>query len=270
MQKLIDTIKSFNHCSEKRILPYSIYSSIKTQHILNVPIAKPLLIVVLSGTKELGKNAQSTARSGYFAFLSNKTSIDMRNIPKNQEYLALLIDFEYSDFNGLQKNLKTREDIIMGEVSPPLEKILSQFIEWSHIAPKEIWSLRKQEILHLLYLSGFDHIGSMSEASGFTHKVRDIINEDLSQDIKLTTLCLRLGVSESTLRRKLKLENTNLQKIKDQARLGLGLHLIQTTLEPIGIISGLCGYTSQSRFTDKFKQLFRITPSDLRKTRMTD
>ena len=88
--------------------------------------------------------------NSYFAFLSNESSLDMRNIPKNQEYLALLIDFEYSDFNGLQKELSTREDIIMGEVSSALEKTLSQFIEWSHIAPKEIWSLRKQEILHLL------------------------------------------------------------------------------------------------------------------------
>jgi AraC-like DNA-binding protein len=270
MQKLIDTIKSFNSCSEKRELPYSIYSSLKIQHILNVPIVKPLLVIVLSGTKELGKNAQSTARSGHFAFLSNESSLDMRNIPKNQEYLALLIDFEYSDFNGLQKELSTREDIIMGEVSSALEKTLSQFIEWSHIAPKEIWSLRKQEILHLLYHSGFEHIGSIAQAPGFSHKVHGIINEDLSKDIKLTTLCLRLGVSESTFRRKLKSENTNLQKIKDQARLGLGLHLIQTTLEPIGIISGLCGYMSQSRFTDKFKQLFHITPSELRKTRMTD
>ncbi len=270
MQKLIETIKNFNHCTKGRTLPYSIYSSMKTQHILNVPIVKPLLIIVLSGTKELGKNSQNTAKSGNFAFLSNKSSIDMRNIPKDQEYLALLIDFEYSDFRGLHKNSSKQEDIIMGEVSPSLEKVFSQFIEWSHIAPKEIWSFRKQEILHLLYHSGFVNICSVAQAPGFSQKVNDIINEDLSKDIKLNTLCLRLGVSESTFRRKLNLENTNLQKIKDQARLGLALHLIQTTLEPIGIISGLCGYSSQSRFTDKFKQLFHITPSELRKTRMTD
>jgi AraC-like DNA-binding protein len=31
-----------------------------------------------------------------------------------------------------------------------------------------------------------------------------------------------------------------------------------------------CGYQSQSRFTDKFKQFFGVTPTELRKTRMRD
>lgn len=270
MQNLIRTIKNLNSCAKGKTLPYSIYSSLKEQRILNVPIVNPLLIIVLSGVKEFGKNAQRSIKAGFFAFLSSENSLDIRNIPKGQEYLALLINFEYDDFKGLQKDFDNPDSIIIGEVSTALEKTLFQFIEWSHIAPKELWPLRKQEMLHLLYHSGFTNIGSMAQAPGFFHKVHDIVSEDLSKEMDLNILCLRLGVSESTFRRKLKAENTSFQEIKDQARLSLGLHLIQTTTDSIGYISGLCGYTSQSRFTEKFKQLFHITPSELRKTRMTD
>jgi AraC-like DNA-binding protein len=77
-------------------------------------------------------------------------------------------------------------------------------------------------------------------------------------------------MSESTLRRKLKVESTSVQEIKDSARLGLGLHLLQTSQHSIGIISDKCGYQSQSRFTERFKKQFGLTPSELRKTKMTE
>ncbi|WP_084683746.1 helix-turn-helix domain-containing protein [Psychromonas hadalis] len=49
-----------------------------------------------------------------------------------------------------------------------------------------------------------------------------------------------------------------------------GIHLLQTTHFSIGLISEKCGYQSQSRFTDRFKTLFGLTPSELRKTKMAD
>jgi AraC-like DNA-binding protein len=53
-------------------------------------------------------------------------------------------------------------------------------------------------------------------------------------------------------------------------KLGLGLHLLQTTLHSIVLIAEKCGYQSQSRFTDRFKGRFGLTPSELRKTKMVD
>lgn len=61
-----------------------------------------------------------------------------------------------------------------------------------------------------------------------------------------------------------------MQEIKDQARLGLGLHLLQTTHYSIVLIAEKCGYKSQSRFTDRFKERFGLTLSELQKTKMED
>nr|WP_281358241.1 helix-turn-helix transcriptional regulator [Pseudoalteromonas caenipelagi] len=80
-------------------------------------------------------------------------------------------------------------------------------------------------------------------------------------------ICDSLAMSESTLRRKLKSEGTTVQTIKDRAKLGLGLHLLQSTDYTIGVISQICGYQSQSRFTERFKSRFGLTPTQLRNTK---
>jgi len=68
---------------------FTLYTSIKEQNLLNVPIAKPLLIVVLSGHKELGVDNELICQSGEFIFLSDSPAINMRNIPKDNEYLTI-------------------------------------------------------------------------------------------------------------------------------------------------------------------------------------
>ena len=60
-------------------LPFSVYSSHKEQMITNVPIIKPLLIFILSGTKQLGKSGSVECLSGSFVFLSNRVNPSAAN-----------------------------------------------------------------------------------------------------------------------------------------------------------------------------------------------
>lgn len=83
-------------------LSFSIYSAYKEQKIRNVPITKPLLIAILSGVKELGRTENIVCEAGSFIFLSNSASIDMRNIPNQEEYFSLLIEFDFDDFKDLK------------------------------------------------------------------------------------------------------------------------------------------------------------------------
>lgn len=268
MHDLITIIKQI--AQNNNPLPFSIYSSVKEQHILNVPIYKPLLIMVLNGRKKIG--TEYYVEAGEFVFLSNTPSIDMRNIPDNTEYFALLIEFEFNDFNCFtHKNIKnTRNPFIQGKIDPILIQNLKQFIEWAAYAPPDIYSIRRQEILLLLNHLGHQQVQTIIEPPCLSHKIFNMIHNNIAEDLTVTALSTYLAMSESTLRRKLKAEGTSIQNIKDKARLGYGLHLVQTSFKPIGHIAEQCGYTSQSRFTDKFKKLFNITPTALRKTRMPD
>ena len=274
MSVLLSTIKNILNSTAinegNAVLPFSVYTSIKEQKLLNVPIAKPLLIVVLSGDKQLGNHHQLACHSGEFIFLSNSPAINMRNIPKEKEYFALLIEFEYEDFNGLQIPPSNEKDHLIGETTETLEKSLLQFVETSLWAPKEIWSLRKREILLLLCHMGHQDVLSLLGTPKITYQLHDMFVKQGFTTLTTELICNQLAMSESTLRRKLKLEGTSVVEVKDQARLGLSLHLLQTTTNSIGLIASECGYQSQSRFTERFKLRFGLTPSELRKTKVTD
>jgi AraC-like DNA-binding protein len=268
MNSLIRAIKKTMDITQQ--LPFAVYSSIKEQRLLNVPIAKPLFIAVLSGEKKLGKDNEIICNSGDFIFLSDGPAINMRNIPKETEYFALLIEFDYQDFYGLQTSLVNKHPFCIGEINARLAQCLQQYVEYSLWAPQELWSSRRKEIIQLLCFMGHKDILSMVANPKVGHKLHLLISKQLTEEMTLDTICEQLAMSESTLRRKLKAEGTSVQEIRDQAKLGQGLHLLQTTRDPIGIIAEKCGYLSQSRFTDRFKGRFGLTPSELRKTKVAD
>jgi AraC-like DNA-binding protein len=268
MNKLIEEARRMQEAG--LALPFALYSSVKEQRIFNVQIIKPLLICVLDGRKKLGSQGEIDCPTGSFIVLSNRPGIEMRNIPCDSEYFALLVEFEYEDFDCLPPKQGRGAPFIQGEISPTFRQTLQQFVDWSGFAPPAMWPSRRREILQFLYHSGYDQIGAVIEPPSLSHKVHGIVSADLANDLNADALASRLAVSEATLRRKLAAEGTTIQAIKDKARLSFGLHLVQTTFEPIGRVAERCGFQSQSRFTDKFKQFFGVTPTELRKTRLRD
>ncbi len=250
---------------EKTNRHFSLYSSFHEQNILNVPVTKPLMVVVLSGEKEIGGASLFSCQPGNFVFLPDNCSVHMRNIPGDEPYNALLIEFDYDDFDGMTIGPEPDRDYVSGTVSESLKQCLSQFVECSTWAPDFIVENRKKEILSILYHMGHTGIASMRGETRLSHQVHGIICKDLS-NISVNILCAQLAMSESTLRRKLKEEGSSVREIKNRARLGMGLHLLQTTRDSISAISDRCGYQSQSRFTQRFKGHFGLTPTELRKT----
>ncbi|WCN11493.1 helix-turn-helix domain-containing protein [Marinomonas mediterranea] len=253
-------------------LPFFVYSAKDEQRMVNVPVVNPLLIVVLKGHKTLGLGNECLCGPEQFVFLSDSPSVHMRNIPDPNQYVALIIEFERQDFESLSHFAHTtpNDSFYVGDLSSELKKSLYQYVEWARWAPKELWSLRRKELLHLLFLTGHSVIPSMVSNHKVSQKLHHIISLHPEKDLPLDALCDELAMSESTLRRRLKSEGVTVQEIKDQVKLGLGMHLLQTTHLPISIISERCGYLSQSRFANRFKTRFGLTPTDLRKTKLTD
>ena len=156
MNDLINTIKST--MVEDIVYPFAVYSSVKEQCLLNVPVIKPLFIAVLEGSKQLGNTAEITCEAGSFIFLSDSPAINMRNIPKEKEYFAMLIECDVQDFVGLQVGSLNKPKYCLGELTFTLQKCLQQFVEWSCWAPQELWPLRKKEIIELLCYMGHKDI----------------------------------------------------------------------------------------------------------------
>ncbi|WP_075593307.1 helix-turn-helix transcriptional regulator [Pseudoalteromonas sp. PAB 2.2] len=268
MNELIEI--GLNTVKQHHSLPFSVYCANDEQHIVNVPIANPLLVVVLSGCKKLIDTDELNCNAGDFVFMANTPHVAMRNIPQNAGYTALLIEFDYADFACLKYQTGPKKKFITGHVDSLLKMSLKQFIEWAALTPPDLWPIRRQELLQILFSQGFKDLGSIIEPPTLTHKVHTIIASDLTCDWDANSIAATLAMSESTLRRKLTAEDSNFQLIKDKARLSHGLHLIQSSSESIGAIAQQCGFSSQSRFTDKFKLLFNTTPTALRKTILSE
>jgi len=268
MQQLIQSIKCL--LAEEKPLPFSVYSSVKEQHIFNVPVIKPLLICILDGSKKLGQQGQVDCPAGSFVFLSNSPNIEIRNIPSDNEYFALLIEFEDKDFDCLTQQIHSSESHFKGDIETTLENTLQQFVEWAAFAPSDLWHIRRQEILQTLLHLGHQQVCAAVTLSSVSNRLRALISEDLSVNLSSEQLAFKLAMSESTLRRRLQEEGASVKSIKENVRLGYGLHLVQTSPISIGLIAEQCGYSSQSRFTEKFKQLFGVTPTELRKTKLHD
>ncbi|MGS2718647.1 helix-turn-helix transcriptional regulator [Eionea flava] len=266
METLIETIRYV--AASQQSLPFSVYTSVKEQHIVNVPIVKPLLICILSGNKKLGRQGEIICPFQSFVFLSNNPTIDMRNIPSDGEYFALLVEFEDSDFDCLPASVdNVVTPLIQGSINGVLENTLQQFVEWSATALPAMWHIRRQEILQVLFYLGYHQITSAYISSNISYRLHKLISQDITQKMGITQFASALAMSESTLRRKLHSEGLSFQSIKENVRLGHGLHLLQSSRISIGAVAEQCGYHSPSRFTQKFKQLFGVTPSELRKTR---
>jgi len=268
MKNLIQSTKQL--LETKQPLPFTVYTSVERQRIANVPIIKPMLVCVLDGYKKLGLSGEINCQAGNFIFLSGSQRLEIQNIPVNTEYLALIIEFDFDDFKCLKRQQSKAQKYFQGKIDLPLKTTLQQFVDWSALAPVEMWPVRRQEILQLLYHTGFKQVSSLAEALGVKQKLYSLMSANVADDLSAQSLASELAMSESTLRRKLQSEGTSFQEIKNNVKLGYGLHLVQTSHNPIGQIAEACGYQSQSRFTDKFKQLFGVTPSELRKTRLNE
>ncbi len=268
MNSLIASIKQAQQTNGP--LPFTVFSSLKEQRIVNVPIPKPMLIVVLDGEKNLGLGAEVKCTPGNFIFLSNSAALDMRNIPGAREYCAIIVEFEFSDFTCFSHKAKTKVNYFSGTFDVGLQQLLQQLIDSAGFLPASLWHLRRAEILQYLDVVGFQQVRSMAASPGLSHQLQALIGADLSRDLGITELCAQVAMSESTLRRKLHAEGTSLQEIKDQTRLGFGLYLLQTSARSVGEIADQCGYQSQSRFAERFKQRFGLTPTELRKTQLPD
>jgi AraC-like DNA-binding protein len=237
---------------------------------------KPRLICILERRKKIEtdspqldidrKNAYAiNLESGSFIFFSDDTLIRISEILEESNAFALVIEFEPEDFDCFAKKDTTTQKVFHGSIDSTLQQILKNFVELSTTAPRQVWPSLRQEVLQHLYHSGYKQIATLAKKSNFHHKLYELIDSDKADNWSTNKICEHLAISKSTLQRKLASEGVRLQQIKDSVKLNYAIHIVRTTIKPIHQVALLCGYLSQSRFTNKFKKLHGITPTELRK-----
>lgn len=264
--------------SRKPLGGLSLFHSYKAQTLRQVPINLPSLIWIVSGEKRLINNQQEyDFVAGDLLLLPSNSTLFMENKPchKKNNFLSVALSFSLEalkQFNELygSQGLLPQQPIWQAKIPKNIRQALMQWFEFcrENAIDSQIAQHRQVEFLLLLAQSGLAGNILLMGKPSWKSRITQIISSDLAYPWKIEDISQQLSTSESSLRRRLQQEGTNFRTLLEEIRLTSGLALLQETFWPINQVADSVGYQSQSRFSERFKQRFGMSPSELRKTRL--
>ncbi len=244
------------------------------QKLREVPILQPFAILVVAGKKRaIIDHREIVVSAGELLLLPAGFTLWMENHPDTQSGIFVSLGMGFS----AQTLARFRQQQISpGDIRPVWQSVAAepvitayhQWFQWCQQHPVEpvIAGHRQLELLLLLAQAGLAGNLLLGATPSWKQRVVDLLSLRLSDPWKLSEVCSPLAVSESTLRRHLRAEQTSFREILEQTRLVNGLGLLQETCWPIARVAESVGYQSASRFSERFKQRFGMSPSELRRT----
>lgn len=258
-----------------------IQSCYKPQTIAKVVFNKPALLLVVSGSKEiLLPNKRYVAKAGEFLMVPADTEFWIGKYPDDTTgiYQGLGFRFDIETIQEFQKSFGQGIEswgLAPHWQSPASEAVLEwvvQWLEWSRKYPVSVQIQRHRlvELMLLLAQAGLAGNILVSRSPSWRQRISQMLSVDPARAWRCQEICKALGVSESAMRRRLQVEETNFRELLEEARLMSGLTMVQETRMTICQVADAVGYQSQSRFTDRFKERFGVTPTALRRSGQAD
>lgn len=277
MKQLLDLVESLlsdeNHQSGKSPVKHLGFLSCGNHvHIRHVPFYQPCVIMVLAGAKIIYDGSTPiTCETGNLLSVPAPASYDLRNQPnpQRQYYRALVIPFQYSQLAQVQKMHQIEHTAHQDQIKVlkyERDEILTTTIRHYLDCPddEKLLSHRLSEILLLLIKKKPQLLSYTLAQESWGQRVRTLLSSNLQREWAIKDACGHLATSETTLRRKLRQEDTSFRELLYELRLTSGLmQLLQTSL-PVYQIAHECGYQSVSRFTSNFRKRFGLAPTEFR------
>jgi len=259
-----------------------IYRCMRPQQIREIPVHLPMLMLVLSGRKDVSvrNGRQLSVHSGELLILPAETTLHITNYPAvpGKKYVGVAFAFDLEALRQFRKvygsSLHVWDTTPRWHSKCPMSILvaLRQWFQWCRYrdeADRQLVLHRQVELLLLLAQEGLSGNILLSEHPSWKQRVYHLLAMDPAHGWQVQDVCIRLGVSESSLRRRLQEEGVSFREVLEEMRLVSGLALVQETYWTIGKIADAVGYQSQSRFGERFKRRFGMTPSELRRTRVS-
>ncbi len=249
------------------------------QGIRNIDTPSPAAMFVVDGIKELAtENDVFGAKAGEILLVPGGSRFHITNSPDQlgRRFLAISIDFDAEVLRQFRQTYGGRlEDWDLtprwhSKSRDSVTTALAHWLNWSRRFSSDVVQIRHRQIELLLLLAQEGLAGNLLLGShpSWKWRVHQLISMDPARSWRIREVCTRLVISESSLRRRLQLEGITFRQILEDVRLAMGLGLVMSTSLMIFQIAGNCGYQSQSRFTERFKNRYGIGPSELRKTQL--
>lgn len=230
------------------------------------------MIVVLSGTKQLG---DTQVGAGGCLAVPAPSNFHMTNIvdQTSGQYLALVFPFDADDIRHLRSALGhavagrgQSKDLVTFEADAETLEALDHYLQSGVQDSSARVTHRKREMLLILTERNPAILDLALGCADWTQRLRALFAEDPAEPWSVGKVCKRLALSESTLGRNLKSENTCFRDVLSEFRLGNALMQLLMSNAPIYQIAYDNGFQSVSRFSENFRKRYGQTPTELRAT----
>lgn len=220
-----------------------------------------------------GKRTQITDNE--FILINSQEIHSVENIKNilDRRSLVLLIPYEnivalYPKFENLQFTNKGRKD-----AKEKLSGLLKKFYDTSFIKDKELRNLQQLGYYYLIVyavLESFCETKSLPIKKGKEEKVKEIVkylSQHYSEDISLNEIAIKNNISPGYLARLFNEEmGVSVIKYLQMIRLQNGFNLLTNTDKSITAISDEIGFANVKSFRKLFKEFYKQTPTNYKKS----
>ncbi len=254
-----------------------IFHCLHPQALRNIPIHQSVAVLVLSGQKfiALGERRLEIA-TGELLLLPGGCSIEIGNHPgrRGEAYLGLAMAFPEASISQFRRSYGAEaaadsKPLWSAPATTEVVAAMTQWVEWCMRHPVDTTLARHRQVELLLLLARAGIAGNLllDRRATWRERVAQLIALDPARDWSAGEVCRRLGIGESTLRRRLNEEESSFRQVLEESRMVSALALLQETFWPVGQVAEAVGYSSHSRFSERFKRRFGLSPNELKKTR---
>lgn len=253
--------------------PYqvTVFRAEQLQKLRNVRVHSPTLIEIISGSKRLyWKDTKVDLSQSQLLLSQASASLNFENLPQKGQFQSRVFSFHCSPSESMLELSVIRAN---QHDSPTLgmDNALQNTLH-------ALFSFNQEEMSHqtqVFWVMGFYqqlaekgwlHRLFPNKHASLTEKLSQYLSHSPGDDHPLELMAERFAMSRATLMRKLKQEGTQYRELLAEVRLNHALRLMQSEHYSVAMLSQLCGYQSEDRFSQRFKRKFGLSPKSYMKT----
>ncbi|MBY7806261.1 AraC family transcriptional regulator [Vibrio fluvialis] len=249
----------------------TVFRAGQQQPLRNVRIHSPSLIQITAGSKRLfWQDETSELGATQILLCSSGMSLSFENMPHKGRFSSRMFSFFCTPPPAmLELSLRNAEqgtsfmlfhDAALRDTLNALYAFDRQTLS---AETQQYWvlglyqQLAERGVLHHLFATSQDSL---------TQKLSRYLSHSPSHDHLLDDVARHFAMSRATMIRKLRQEGVQYREVLAEVRLNHALRLMQEGHSNVALIASLCGYQSEGRFSQRFKDKFGISPKGYVKT----
>ncbi|MGF1910011.1 helix-turn-helix transcriptional regulator [Vibrio kasasachensis] len=244
------------------------YKGKHNQPLTNVFIHAPTIIWVKQGSKQLWWHEKSYEfNHSNWLLVPAGQYLTFVNIPEQQQFYSRVLTLhQRPPIDWLSSEVGTRLSSPQMNTTPSLEYCFEIIFD---MAEKGLSPETQQQFLYGFY-SELNQVGALTklfptDQQQLRDKLANYLSSAPGDDHKIDVAASHLAMSRATLTRKLAAEGSSFRSVLTEIRMTHALSLLQNQFSQIDAALA-CGYQSEARFSQRFKQQFGLTPHQYRMT----